>query len=110
VVLFKGNPDAHERSALNEVEELKDYDVTPAYLLERLAKAYPNGQIETTFGWPINYNYFTSTSDEIGFSYSYDLMNPSFTRMQNYKYLNYVSLIKSDDIKRFRLKKPIFTD
>ncbi|MCT4631660.1 MAG: S-layer homology domain-containing protein [Firmicutes bacterium] len=107
---FKGNPDAHERSALNEVEELKDYDVTPAYLLERLAEAYPDGQIESTFGWPINYNYFTSTSDEVGFYYSYDLMNPSFTRMQNYKYLNYVSLIKSDDIKRFRLKKPIFKD
>lgn len=102
---YKGNTEVTIYTVLQDVEQLEGYDLTPKYLLDRLYEAYPEGKIETTFGWPVNNSYFTSSKGDFGFSYSVNLMHESPHLQREYKFLNYGSITKSVDIKKFRLNE-----
>jgi len=75
-----------------------DLTVTPKYMLNKLLEEYPEGKITSTFGWPTNYSYITSSRDEFGNVYTTNLYYESSTiNIGKYQPI-YVSLMNYSDV------------
>ncbi len=79
---------------------------TPKYLFDTLIEAYPNGEMTSTFGWPTNYDYITSSRDEFGNVYTTSLYiessrvnlgvyDPCYISFVNYSDVIYEKLTES---------------
>ncbi len=71
---------------------------TPKYLLNELLAAYPDGQVTAVFGWPTNFSYLTSSSDEFGNVYTTNLLYESSSIHIGRYDPGYVSLIHYSDV------------
>jgi hypothetical protein len=78
--------------------ENESLTTTPKYLLNELQEAYPDGQITAVFGWPTNFSYLTSSSDEFGNVYTTNLLYVSSTIHIGRYDPGYISLIHYSDV------------
>ncbi len=78
--------------------EGQNLTITPKYLLNALLEAYPNGAVTTKFGWPTNYEYNTSSTDEFGNMYTTNLSYVSSSIHLGYHGPCYISLMDYDDV------------
>ena len=77
--------------------------LTPKYLLDTLQEAYPNGKVTSTFGWPTNMDYKTSTKDQFGFEYTTSLGYKNSSVHIGKHAPCYLSFVKYDDVDKNKL-------
>jgi len=99
---YEGDSEAVS-GTLYEIYSDTDLTLVPKYILQNLYDAYPDGKITSTFGWPTNMGYMTSSRDEFGFRYSTNLYYVSSTVHITYHPPYYFSFMHYGDVDQSKL-------